>query len=688
LSPSLRPHERWIWTELIGFDVTQPDHGVQEYLDDAGFVPDAICLLLTSPDFVLSHEDREDEFELWPDYCSRDGHELGRHRQRQVWTNRQLQRLIAGLQARGIQVYLTVFTQFYHHQFHHEWLGDHPEVCSVYAGLGRVDVLNVNHRLADGSFVEDYFAAKLVRAMQYYGFDGWHGADGYGPLSGTLWQASVGDDMADQFVTATGVAVPEELRLTGDTDIPKLQERIGWIWRHHRAEWIGFWADRWARFWGKTLGALHAAGKKGVINSAWGRAPFESLYRYGIDYRKIVDAGVDGIIVETVAAGLHLNGPFQNESCHYDFLSMLLLIRAYVPEAKLIFLHNVHDICEEWDALRHIPCVLEREVFSLANVWLYKPLCGAGVSPADSRAGETPAPRTAGLRPAADGFLSCLGDGLLPREWEWLRERWELAFGTNPTDLLGATLVWSDAVMHAQVGEFTARRTWFVHRLLFHLMAHGAPVQAAVRVEDLDAVSGSLLVLRGDLMPEAERQALAAYDRGPVVAIGVVAGDCPDASLQFRDLNAPGELTCHVYGWAGGFDPALGEAAPEIIPPDMLGVEDQSYYWYHMYARAVSAGFLQSCADVVAQVSGAPRLATDTDTATIMAMTMPDGKLRLALKSKRHYYVKPEVEVGHPIRDVQVVSEFPLVRVRPQGSRFSVRIPPHGLVVLDLQLDG
>ncbi len=686
---SVRPHERWIWTELIGFDVTQPDHGVEQYLNAAGFTPTAICLLLTSADFVLGHEDRPDEFELWPDYCSRDGHELGRHRQRQVWTNRQLQRLIAGLHQHGIAVYLTFFTQFYHNKFHQEWFSDHPEIGAVYRGLGQWDVICGLHRFADGSYFEDFFAAQLVRAMDYYGFDGWHGADGWGPLSGPLWDVSVGDDLVDQFVAATGARVPEELRITGDHDVPGLEVRAGWLWRHRREEWIGFWADRWAGFWRTVLDALHAAGKQGVINSSWGRAPFESLYRYGIDYRKIVNAGVDGIIVETAAAGLHLKGEFQRETQHYDFSSGLMLIRAYVPDAKLIFLHNVHDICEEWDALRHIPCVLEREVFTLGNLWLRRSPREAGGAPP----GAAPAPAPpqaitpAPLRPAADGFLCCLGDGLLPREWEWLRERWELSFGTNPTDLLGATFVWSDAAMHAEVAEFTARRTWFPHRLLFHLQTLGAPVPAAVRIEDLDAARGPLLVLAAHLLPETERQAVAAYDRGPVVAIGSFGEDCPAASWQFRDVYPPHELSCRVYGWDGEFEPDLHADCEETIPEDLLAVADQSYYWYHLYAREVSPGFLQACARLLQEVAGCPRLLTDPDVATVMAMTMPDGCLRLAIKGKRHWYEKPEIDVGRPIRDIRVVSEFPLVRVRPQGSKFAVRIPPHGLVVVDLTLE-
>ena len=154
-----------------------------------------------------------------------------------------------------------------------------------------------------------------------------------------------------------------------------------------RHEWIEFHAERWAGFWAKALDALHGAGKRAFINSAWGRAPWEALYRYGIDYRRIVAAGVDGIVVETVAAGLSMDPrPYAADvTRHADFLSMLMLMRAGLPDAKLIFLHNTHDVVEEWDAIRHVPTLLEKEIHALTGVYHHR---------ADGS-----------LRPASDGLL-------------------------------------------------------------------------------------------------------------------------------------------------------------------------------------------------------------------------------------------------------------------------------------------
>jgi hypothetical protein len=363
----LRPHERWVWTELIGFDNQQPDLGVRQYLETAGFVPTAVCLLIGSPDFVLSHAGMEKESALAAEYCSRDGHEFNQERKRQAWTNYQLRSLIHTLRGRGVQVYLSLFAKYYRDKSHREWISDHREVLPVWKSSGFAWALNPLARLNNGAFFEEVFAQQMVRTLGDYEFDGWHGADGWGPMSGSLQEVSFSDDMIDQFAAIPGLQLPEIVTQRCVFDVPKLTARADWILQHRRAEWSSFYAERWARFWKTIVTALHGASRKAVVNSAWGRAPFESLYRYGIDYQSIAASGVDAIIVETVAAGLAMDPRLGKEDRHDDFLSMLMLMRASVPDTKLIFLHNVHDVVEQWDAIRHIPTVLEPEIYSLAN---------------------------------------------------------------------------------------------------------------------------------------------------------------------------------------------------------------------------------------------------------------------------------------------------------------------------------
>jgi hypothetical protein len=679
MNDKLRPHERWIWTELIGFDNRLPDRGVAEYLETTGFVPDAICLLITSPDFILSHENHEGEVELPPDFCSRDGHEHNRLRSRQVWTNHQLRNLIAGLHEAGVSVYLTVFTRFYGDRFHHEWVSDHREVCMVFRDLGWSSAINCLSRLTDGSYFEDYWIRKLGEVLEYYGFDGWHGADGYGPLSGPIYRVSVADDMVDQFAEHSGVELPEAVTQRCDDAPEKLELRAEWIWRHVRHEWIEFYADRWAGFWRKVVDALHAAGKKAVINSAWGRAPFESLYRYGVDYRRIADTGVDGIVVETVAAGLCMEprAAASGERLHYDFLSMLMLIKASVPDTKLIFLHNVHDIVEEWDAIHHRPALLEREIYSLSNVFHTRP--------------------DGAPEPCAAGFLACLGDGLGTEEWSWLRERWELAFEGIPKRALGATLVWSDAALDNQKADFTARRSWTAHRLLFYLMSKGAPVQTTADVRSLGAVSGAILVLNPHLLPTDELDEVLAYRGGPIILVGPKQALPTRPDYSFEDLpfvgrvSQPGalhHLCCSVYGAAPEPVPpieATGDTS-DGLPEDVMGIQEPYGYWDHMLFRAVSEGFLDACAQTIARVAGAFTVTEHADAVCVMATEAEGGSLRIGIKSKTPLYVRPRIDLGRAIDQVTVLTAFPSMVVTPEGTSFTVTVPPEGITVVEAKM--
>lgn len=658
---SAAPYERWIWLELIGFDNEQDDFGVDAYIETTGFTPHVVCLLLSSVDFVLQHEHTDQKVALPPDVCSREGHEHNQDRQRQSWTNRQLRGLIHALRQRGVGVYATVFSQHHDNRHHQEWATDHPEVRAYHTEVRHRGGINPLSRLRDGTAYEDIFIPRLVQVMADYGFDGWHGADGYGPLSGPIYDTDFSDAMAVQFAESGPCELPDWITRPADDDPDGLCRRAEWIWRNRRREWIRFYARRWTQFWQKAVDALHGIGRQAAINSAWGRAPWESLYRYGIDYRAIARTGVDAMIVETVAAALTLDPRCGDPSRHYDFLAMLMLIKACVPDMKLIFLHTTHDIVETWDVLRHGPAILEKEIFSLANV---------------HHTGRDGRPRR-----CADGLLVCLGDGIKPHEWQWLRQRWEIAFQSRPKRVHGAAILWSSAAMDSQVDDYIDHRTWTVHRTLYHLMLYGAPVQTTVDVGSIGAATGPLLVINPHLLPETERRAVLAYGGGPVIVIGPEADSLPEPALRFCDVYGPRKLVCSVYAHAPSVDARLEPDGPEEpLGPSMEIVEPRAY-WDHLPFRKVSPSFLQACADVIRACAGVGRV---TDGVTTMTTEAEDGTLRIAVKNQLGVYTTATVDVGQPIERTSVVTPFPMMPVVAQESTVAVKAPPQGIVVVDV----
>ncbi|EDL59690.1 hypothetical protein [Gimesia maris] len=669
-SSESRAYERWIWTELIAFDNQQDDYGVQQYLDKAGFTPTSICLLIGSPDFVLSHPGLEQDFPLYPEYCSREGHEFNRERKRQDWTSYQLRSLIKNLQKQGVQVFLSTFAKYTRDRTHREWISDHLEVLHVWKGYGKVWGLNCLARLNDGSYFEDYFASQMVKTLSDYGFDGWHGADGFGPLSGNIHLTSYSDDMIEQFQKASGLELPAIVTQECGYDADKLTARGDWILKHKRAEWSEFYADRWARFWSTMVDALHARQKQAVINSAWGRAPFESLYRYGIDYQRIAQTGVDGVIVETVAASLAMDPRLSAVDRHDDFLSMLMLMRAALPDTRLINLQTVHDVVEQWDAIHHHPTVLEREIQALANVFHIMP--------------------DGSLKPSSDGFLICLGDGLSREEWQWLQERWDLAFTQPPLHTDGVTVVWSDAAYRAQMADFIKTRSWNTHRLVAELMGAGATMQATINVKYLKQAKGAILVPNPHLLPAEELASVMQYQGGPIILIGRKVASLPSADFEFSDVYPPHELWCGVYGT--GSETEITEV--EIIQDeaetplgDLTVITAPRSYWTHLTYRKVSPSFLKACAETLQQVSQAITVTSDQGAVALMPVKQADGRIRLAIKSRSLSYARPEIDVRKPIKSVKVLTDFPSVAIHPQGSKFSVRVPGRGIIVVEIELE-
>lgn len=671
-------YQRWVWLELLGFDVHKPDLGVKDYLDTLGFVPHAVSLLISSPDIILQHEGVEEDMVLPPDFCSRNGQEGNETRRRQVWTRFQLRALIAGLREAGTLVYLSCFTCYLKDQFHREWLTDNPEGMISHTTHGRREALFVLNRLRDGTLLQEYFADQLVRVCEDYGFDGWHGPDGFGPAS-SVYITGFDDDFFGQFVERGNYTdIPREILEATNDLADKLSDRRDWVWRHKRLEWITFFTDRWAEFWQAIVSRLHAIGRKTIINSAWTRDPFEAMYRYGIDYRKIARTGVDAMMVETAAGGILLGS--DDRDYHYDYLAMLMLIKAYIPEIPLIFLHNIKDVKEDWDLLRHAPAMLEREVYSLANVFHM------------NSAGER-------VR-CVDGFLGCLADGVSGEEWQWLRRQWQYAFGPIPQRIVGATVLWSDQWLHRFQESFVMSREPSVHHWIYQLMEHNAPLQITARYEDLARVQGPLILFHPQLLTAEERERVLSSGN-PLVVIGSDFREWPEASVQIVEGVSESVIQARFYlpsedSLSGVREQLEGGQEPGF-PEDPLGLEEPTRFRALPYYRPVSKAFYEACAKWIHKISGGCQVENQVPANLqtlpplrigVMIMEMEPGIYRLAVKNSAPIYGRPILDIGRPIREIKVRSSFPVSTVKPEGSHFNLVVPQNGVVVCDVYIEG
>jgi hypothetical protein len=637
-----------MWIELIGFDNTEPDYHVGAFLDNAGFVPEMMSFLLVSPDFVHGHQGMDHEIVLPPDLCSYGGRPYNLERRRQAWTNHQFKGLIEELQQRGVKVFCGVMNSFRSfidgQHYYSPWCASHPEVWEVRHAGEESGAVNPLKRLADGSPYEDLFVAKLLEAIADYGFDGSHAGDGVAGPRRPIWMADYSDDMVGQFVEMMGVKVD----LSCDGDPERAEQRAQYIWANLRHDWCTFYARRFNRFFAKLCDAMHGMGKQVVANNVWTQDPFQALYRYGLDYRGLAEAGVDAFILETVGAGNEIGAEGVPVELRFELNQVALFTKAYLPDTPLHCLNATGDTTENWDVLNHAPPVCEREHYTLGSLFLQD---------------------RQGFRHASDGPFVCLADGINSHQWRWMARNWQVAYEKLPTRVLGATIVWSEAALEAEFDDYVAHRTAPPHRLCAELMKRGAPLLSVLNVSDLGVAQGCLFVPRPELLPPPERDALLAYEGGPLITIG---------------REGAGTLACRVYE-EGREIRALETTLPGQLPEEM---PEPPNYLYGIYSQPVDDEFWQACAELLIELSGTPVVTNGVTDARVLAYETEPGWVRLLIGNEAHYYVQPEVDLGREIREVRIASHFPGKPIYPQGTTLTTRVPPRGMVVLDVHVEG
>ena len=669
--------EKWVWIELIGFDKDKQDFGVEQYLENTGFVPDVVSLLLFNPDFIHTHNGMDKDGVFPDDVCSYYGHKYCEERQLQTWTKYQLKGLIENLQKRDMKVYVSVFDFFASRQ----WIGEHPELLHITKDGKSIQSVCPWKRLSDGSYYEDFFVEKLAAVMKDYGFDGFHGADGYGHPRLYLSQGDFSDDMVEQFVHSTGVLLPKDIAEKCNGKNKLFEKRADWIWTAKRREWISFYVARIRTFWRKVIRVLHSDGKFVVLNSAWTRDPLEAIYCCGIDYKGLVEDGVDGFVVEALAASAFMVGSDNDFSTVLgNFMAMSLLNKACTPEVPLRFLNCIKDTLEEYHCLRHMPMLLEQDIFAFSNLFW---------SDADGK-----------LRHCYSGLVACLGDSITADEWKWLRKRWDIGFSFDPEHILGATVVWSDNAFANQLEDYIETRKWTIHRLIGRLIARGTPIQSVVNINHLGNVSGPILIMHPNLLPEDELERVLAYKNGPTIMIGANMSSLPKGAIEFKDIYPPDQLSCRVYCTTETFEANIETDGPENLPPDLFkNIPEPTNFLSDIYFRKVSDSFLQSCVDVISKcVQGVKIVSNPKNSIRVMAMQNPTGQIRLLIRNDKYSYSDTELDVGREIRFVNVLNgvfNVPHVGKCPfleglspaqSGSIFKVRVPPMGMLVVDIKI--
>ena len=659
------PAKKWLWIELIGFDWEKKDFGVKEYINNVGFVPEMLSFLFSSPDFIHQHEPLTKEIELSWNICTYGGRNDGKKNVEDLprWTNLMLKKLIAELHKYKIKVFCCVFSRYRQNKFHNEWVRNHQELLSVNSDGVCDSFINPLARFNTGEYYEDFFIGKLLDVVKDYDFDGFH-MDGRNHYPLSLCATDYSDNMVGQFTENQNLDLPNNIA-------EQIVPRAKWIWQHKRMEWIEFHVGRWETHIKKIVDKMHAVGKEVIFHTSWSRDPFEAVYRYGIDYVKIAKTGMDYFIQECPAGGNESGAEFgMNDNFFpnffYKILATILLTKASVRDSNIIALHHIHDMMEDYEVLRHLPTFLQKEGYFYPNLFYI------------DKEGK--------LDRCIQGFMICLANGICHEDWKWMQRNWQNSFAIIPKSIRGATVVWSERMLENQLRDYISTRTAPTHTLLWRLLLKGAPIFSSTNIENIDKVEGPIVVLNHHLFPDDEIKRIMDFKNGVKVLIGKGDSSGVSPDFEFSDVYPPDQLSLRIYDSLQKFTVKIEDDVVEDISKDFTEVEDPLYYCQDIYSRKISESFLRESAKVISQLAGNVKI-TNSSEATILTMEKGKGEFRLFIGNNKYTYSHPEIDMGSDIANIETVTEFPYKTIIPDGSKFIVRVPGKGIVVLDVTLN-
>ncbi len=684
----------FIWMNLLGFDRNDPDKGAQRFMDQTGFTPDGAAALLFHSDFFHLHRGMDKEYVLPPDNCAYWGIPRNAERERQPWTNYDLRDLAIALRKKGSGLYASIFGSALNNAFHHEWNTDHPEIHNHYKGgaenAGGHFVLK---RLKDGSYYEDFFIDKVCQVLQDYEMKGLHLADGFcPPAGGMLHSFEYSTDFVEQFLMHTCHVLPQEVADTmGDDSKEAEEKRAKYIYGQLREDWVEFHAWRWEQFFKKLCARVHAIGKEVMVLGMYCTDPFETLYCIGIDLNRIVRAGVDYITANILPASCYIAGKDERPYYFHRYMAIASTTAAYLPKGHLISMLGLQDATEEWSAMHHAPCLHEKDMYTMMA---YHMIDEDGTSR------------------ALDGYFLCLGDGIPRNDWDWERERMEIALSAKAKQVISPSMLWSEYAFKGMLHEYIHTRRWTPFKLFYELGKAGANLAATVKPEGIKNFSGTLVVPNFDMLSYEEQKAVSAYNKGSVLCTASPNFDPKaygiDPVICIHDNFSDYPMTAFTFGREISDETRdkveallkVDDGTPNL-PIPVEDVDEPNYTLMDtlVYAK-VTTGFRDAMALILNEINAIP---FEIDKPNIV-LQMPDGAYRLYLfNDSQVKYHRAFVVPHRPIKDVKIISKFPILPPRymekasgllqhaytgevVEKRSFEVKLQPNGVTIVDVYL--
>ena len=662
-------NKHWYWIELIGFDNTLQDYGVEQFYSKLSGEPAGFSILFSHIDFINDFDAEKGEYELLPCDCSYSGHNHGGDRSRQVWTSLQLKGLIEQLHKKNAKVIFSLFNFF-------EYVDDNGDLqvtnfCSKHKELVCFDQnkqvyehsINILKRFKDGSYYEDYLFNKLKEVIDYYGFDGMQVADGISSNRPAIQKGDFSDDIVGQFAMWLKVenkpADFEQLEIKCDDSVVDYKKRREFILENLYFEFLCFQNARWKVFYEKLYKVLEPEKYLLFINSFWTRDPFEAIYRYGIDYQVAYKDGVYALMVEEVSTTVPTQsreyvGGFRNSAqktrnAHYEFFLMQMLLKAYIPQFNQIPLLPINDNQEQWNAIHDVRNELKRAVYRRNNNVVFS----------DNK-----------YVSCVEASLYCLCDGVSEDEWAFLENINNLKVLDDVKSVVGYTLYFPKRHLFKDVERYIKTKDYGFHKLACMLLSKGTQICSVVTENDISNYASPVLVLFPEYLDKDEIEMLL-NARATVVFVskeksfGTVLVE-KDIIISTNKNNI--KLENEANGLLGA-----------TLKVNKCSESYEDYYggiWTApLKYNEWNSSYLKELSKTLNTLINCPRLVnTPNSECKITTFEKENGNYIVIISNDEYYNFNPKIEFDKKIKEVVSLTKYPGYKVNFSKNSFYVQV--------------
>ncbi len=671
--------KNWHWIELIGFDNTLPDFGVERFLTRLCELPEGISLLFSHIDFVNNF--KEEEYALEPCDCSYAGHLYSVEHARQKWTSGQLKRLVAELHRKNIKVIFSIFNFFRYTDDNGNtrstsFCQKHPELFCL---DGKAEVyensISILKRLADGTYYEDYLIKKIREVIEYYGFDGVQLADGLSCNRPSIPNGDFSDDTVLQFVdwlkkekkTANYAVLTE---LTGDRKT-EYRSRRKYILDALYYEFLLFTNDRWKTFYDKFYAVITPQKHIIFINSFWTRDPFEAFYRYGIDYKVAYREDVYALMVEEVSTtypalskegrgGFYVS-PDKTRYAHYEFYLMQMLLKAYLPGWKQISLLPINDTQEQWNAIHDASNELKRAIYRRNHSKVFS-------------GGR--------FRACAEAPFYCLSDGIPKEDWAALAKWGSLQLPDHIDFAYGYALYYPKDHIVEDARRYIQNKEYNFHKLSAMLLSYGTDISGVITEKDVSLYTRPILALFPEYYSERECAALR-QTKATVVYIS--------AKETYGDL-----LFSNGQVWISSNNAALKTNGDKQKPHALFSekaisqksADAHGAIWTApLRYRHWSVSFIKCLSQFLNSLTHGPKLCEERGCeCKITSFQTQKDKIVILVSNDEYYTCLPKIVMHKDIVRVTSLSKYNGYKVSHDERTLTCVVPARGMEVIEVTL--